>query len=297
LPNTTYLLTRRCIGRQFLLKPSKFTNQVLLYCLAVAADKYNILVHAFTALSNHYHLAATDPDGNLPEFMRYLNEFTAKAMNAHWGRWESFFAPGSYSAVKLLDADAVMDKLVYTITNPVDARLVPHSHQWPGICLQPSDMGKTLTVKRPWKLFRKDGPMPKAVTLRIVPPPPHLRDEIEPCDETAFIASLAENVAAQEARLRKQAASAKKQFMGRKRVLAQHHTDTPWSQEPRRRLNPRIAGRDAQRRIEAIAQMKDFIAEYHRAWEKFRDGVRDTLFPHGTYALRLYQGVQCAPSG
>ena len=29
------------------------------------------------------------------------DNFIAKVMNAHWGRWESFFAPGSYSAVKL----------------------------------------------------------------------------------------------------------------------------------------------------------------------------------------------------
>ena len=112
LPGTTYLLTRRCIGRQFLLKPLKFTNQMFLYCLAVAAEKYGVLIHPAPVLSHHYHLLATDVRGELPEFMRYLNEFVAKTMNAHYGRWEYFFAPGSYSAVMLTDSAAVLEKMV-----------------------------------------------------------------------------------------------------------------------------------------------------------------------------------------
>ncbi len=39
LRGTTYLVTRRCAQRQFLLKPSKTTNEVFLYVLAVAVDR------------------------------------------------------------------------------------------------------------------------------------------------------------------------------------------------------------------------------------------------------------------
>ena len=34
LPGMTYLLTRRCTQRQFLLRPSAQTNAILLYCEA-----------------------------------------------------------------------------------------------------------------------------------------------------------------------------------------------------------------------------------------------------------------------
>jgi hypothetical protein len=34
--------------------------------------------------------------------------------------------------VKLVDRDAVMDKLVYTATNPVQDHLVDRVHHWPG---------------------------------------------------------------------------------------------------------------------------------------------------------------------
>jgi hypothetical protein len=37
LAGATYLVTRRCTQRQFLLRPSKASDQVLAYALAVAA--------------------------------------------------------------------------------------------------------------------------------------------------------------------------------------------------------------------------------------------------------------------
>ena len=52
LLETTYLVTRRCTQRQFLLRPSKATNDVFLYLLAIAAQRFDIQVHAFCVLSN-----------------------------------------------------------------------------------------------------------------------------------------------------------------------------------------------------------------------------------------------------
>jgi putative transposase len=53
LPHATYLLTRCCLGRMFLLRPSPLTNAILQYVLAVAAARYGVLVHAYCFLSNH----------------------------------------------------------------------------------------------------------------------------------------------------------------------------------------------------------------------------------------------------
>ena len=44
-------------------------------------------------------------------------------------------------------------------------------------------------------------------------------------------------------------------------------------------------------------QIKAFLNQYRRAWAAFRDGSREVLFPPGTYALGIHQGVACAPSG
>jgi len=43
-------------------------TQIFTYCLAVAAKKAGILVHAIVVISNHYHIVCSDPKGRLPEF-------------------------------------------------------------------------------------------------------------------------------------------------------------------------------------------------------------------------------------
>src|SRR5262245_5097062 len=80
LPRATYLVTRRCAQRQFLLKPSKTTSEVFLYVLAVAAERFGIQVHAFCVLSNHFHLVVTDPQARLPAFHQFLDALVARAL-------------------------------------------------------------------------------------------------------------------------------------------------------------------------------------------------------------------------
>jgi putative transposase len=100
-PNTTYLITRRYFGRMFLLRPSPLVTAVFEYVLAAKAQQYGIVIHAYCVLSNHWHCVLTDSRGNLPRFQRDLGSTIARALNAAHGRWESFWAPGSYSATAL----------------------------------------------------------------------------------------------------------------------------------------------------------------------------------------------------
>lgn len=115
LPGVTYLVTRRCTQRQFLLKPSETVRSVFLYSLAYASGRYGVQVHAVLVLSNHVHLVCSDPHGHLPRFMQLLDGLVARALNVHYKRGESFWAPGSYSAIPLPDLPTLLDKLVYTI--------------------------------------------------------------------------------------------------------------------------------------------------------------------------------------
>jgi hypothetical protein len=101
-------------------------------------------------------------------------------------------------------------------------------------------------------------------------------------------------VAARETELRKRLASQGRKPLGLKAIKAQRVTDTPWSREPRRTLSPRIAAKDKWRRIEALRRVKDFVAEYRRAYERWKAGALNVVFPPGTYALRVYAGVTCA---
>jgi len=53
-----YMVTRRCTQRLFLLRPDEATNNAFLYCLAEAAQRFDIDVLLPCAMSNHHLCAA-----------------------------------------------------------------------------------------------------------------------------------------------------------------------------------------------------------------------------------------------
>jgi putative transposase len=289
LPGTLYLVTRRCSERRFFLRPSRLTNEIFLYVLAVAARRYGILVHAFCVLSNHCHLIVTDVDAQLPAFMQYLDSLVARAVNASLGRFEGFWATdGSYSAVEPLDPADVIAKTAYVLANPVAAGLVRCGGDWPGLWSAPEQIGcAKLTARRPKLFFDPKSHMPDAVELELTTPPGFHSPE-------GFRALVADALAALEQQHCAEAASEGRRFLGAARVLAQNPFARPSAGEPRFELKPRIAARDKWRRIEALSRLKSFLQAYRQSWLDRRSGIPDVQFPAGTYLLRIMHGVQCA---
>ena len=80
VPGTTYLLTRRCMHRRFTLVPRGVVPKLFGYCVALAAERHGVEVHADTCMSNHWHAAVTDTDGNIPEFCRDVHSLSARAL-------------------------------------------------------------------------------------------------------------------------------------------------------------------------------------------------------------------------
>ena len=66
VPGTTYLLTRRCTQRRFMLAPRGIVPKLFGYCVALAAERHGIEVHAITVMSNHWHAARTTPGSGEP---------------------------------------------------------------------------------------------------------------------------------------------------------------------------------------------------------------------------------------
>lgn len=287
LPGTTYLVTRRCLHRQLLLRPSAATNALFLYVLAVAARRFNVRLHAFCVLSNHYHLVVTDPEARLPAFGQYLDSLVARATNAALGRWESFWAPSSYSAVALASSDDVLDKSAYVLANPVAAGLVRRGREWPGLWSAPEQIGAApLTVSRPAGFFRENGQMPAEVDLELTAPPGFGTAE-------EFRALLTGALGRLEDRATREIESNGTRFLGRAKVLAQRPNLRPTTDEPRRKLSPRVAARDKWKRIEALSRLLEFLGEYRQAWRARRAGRTEALFPPGTYLMRVVHGAPC----
>ena len=291
LPGQTYMITRRCTQRQFLMRPDQQTNNAFIYCLAEAAARYRIQVLFTVAMSNHHHTGIHDPHGNYPAFLEHFHKLFAKCQNSLRGRWENFWSSEQTSVVRLVDPNDVIEKMTYALTNPVKDGLVEKAHHWPGVSSLPSIIhGKSLTASRPKHFFREEGVMPETVELSFVRPREY--DHLGAGEFSALVIDRIRQVEESIAVERRRSGTI---VIGRKGVLCQGWSDRPASREPRRGLVPRIAARNKWSRIEALRRNRSFVDAYIAARARFIDGVRDVLFPAGTYWLRRFARALCLP--
>ena len=288
LPNTTYFITRRTTQREFLLKPTKQTTQIFLYCLAIAAEKTGVRLHCVTVMSNHWHAILTDPHMKVSEFYGWVHKYTAKAINSSLGRRENLWSSEKTCAIPLESPEDVLDKTAYTLCNPVSAYLIAKGKKWTGVWLYRQNHSRK--IQRPDVYFQSDGDMPEVAELKIYKPPSH-----ENLSENSYEELVAAELALREQTIAREMQEVGKSFAGMDAVLRQAHIDKPKSFNPKRNLNPKFSAIDKWLRISAIARYKQFVADYRDAREKFKTGHREVFFPFGTYALRIHLGVNVAP--
>lgn len=281
IPKRTVLLTRRCTLRMFLLKPCKATEQAVLYALGVTSQDYGIELHALCVESDHYHLECTDHFGYLPDFLRDFHALVAKLLNVHWERDENLWNTAQTSVVELVEPADAFDKLVYTVSNPSKDHLVEKSHHWPGITsIKAEYRNREITVRRPHWFFSPDGDMPRQAHLRFTRPPgfAHLSQEAWDARVDAAVAEVERDAAAERRRTGRR-------VVGRRAIRRQSPFDCARSPEARRRLNPRVACRNRERRRDTLRRNRVWLADYRQALRAYRAGNKSALFPYGTWQL------------
>lgn len=284
------MLTRRVRGRLLLLRPSKRTDQIVRYVVAVVQKRWNILVHAIIVMGNHWHVCLSDPDGNVVEFQRDCHHFIARGVNDYHGESENLWSTAQTSRVECEEPDDLIAKIAYTMANPVEAGLVRFGKSWPGV--RHAWPRKPIVVKRPKCFFRgpdRGGDWPDEAVLEFTRPPGY--DELSDDELAAVIRSAIE---AREERSRRERDAAGLGFLGRRNVLRQPRHQTPRSRESRSTISPKVACRDKWRRIERLKANACWLHGYNEAFARWRAGERNVVFPAGTYKMRILHGVKCA---
>ena len=131
-PGTTLEITSRTIQSRFLLKPSKLVTLILLGILGRAAKMYDIQLHAFVFLSNHFHLLITIPDVDaMALFMGYLKTNISKECGKIYD-WAGPMWERRYTAIPIIDDAALVERLDYILEQGCKENLVYDPRQWPG---------------------------------------------------------------------------------------------------------------------------------------------------------------------
>jgi putative transposase len=290
VPGETYLITRRCTRREYLLRPDADTTAVFDYCLAEAAARYGIGLIAWTAMSNHYHAIVHDPNGRLPAFLEQFHKMVAKVMNARWDRWENFWSTEETCVTRLINDNDIFEKVLYVLCNPVAADLVDRVHDWPGSSSLDYFDGKVTEHRRPKFYFcaSDKGVMPEVVELRATLPARITKNE----SSASFWKRVRKALATREEMLREKRIEEKRRVFGRKAVMRVSPTDSPKTATKRGGLRPCIACLDEDRRTLELQALEEFRAAYAVARLSWAAGNRRAKFPFGTYRL-LQLGVRC----
>jgi len=284
IPGRTYLVSRRCTQRQHLLRPDEAVEQIFLYCLAEAIQRFKLALHGYVAMSNHEHLVVRDNAGNYPAFLAHFHKMVAKALNAAWGRWENFWAAEQPNVVYLVEASDRFDKLIYVLSNPVNADLVEHVADWPGACSLGQHLsGRDRVIKRPEGFFRADGPMPEEVTLHL-----ERLEGFEDLSDAEWASKIEDAVRGAEDAAKERRREKGVRVLGRKAVRSIDPTSSPQTPAPRRRLRPLIACRNMARRVQELLSVKGFRTAYRAALDRWRAGERTAPFPIGTYHMLTF---------
>jgi putative transposase len=288
LPGATYLLTRRVLRRHLLLRPDAAITGLILYALAISARRFGIHVHALCAMSTHLHLVVTDDRGVLPSFLQFFHRIVAlgtKVLRA----WEGpVWDHEPTSVVRLPTREAVVQKIAYVLANPVAAGLVRHANEWPGAKVLVNELGGgVLRTVRPTLYFDPTNPAwPEEASLEMSLPPAFGAGEADDF-RREVAAELARDEAEAPAELLAEG------VLGADRAGSVSPYERATSFEPLRALNPTFAvGRgsnDAWRG--AAAAVRAFRAAYRTALASWHKGVRDVLFPEGTWWMRVFHAA------
>jgi REP element-mobilizing transposase RayT len=283
----TYLVTTRSHQARFFLRPDRVLNKAVLEWLARAQQRYpRLRILAVCVMSNHLHLVVRDDDADLANWASYFFGHLARAVNQIRGRTGSCFER-RYSAEPILDDEALIDRLVYVVTNPVQAGLCTSADRWPGILLV-ADQGQPLDLEVTWIDRDRDraqrtqakrrgqkspaGPVRKA---RLVVDPAVVAE--------AGIggAELRAAITAREQELARDRRRTRSRLPTRKQLVTQDWHAAP--RAPKRGPRPLCHASDPEVRQTYLADFLAFVAAFRDACERVLQGEVGVTFPDWCY--------------
>lgn len=285
--NTTYLVTRRCLGRRFLLRPDAALNQLFLYCLALGAKKHDVEIHAVSVMSNHYHVVLTDRHAVLPLFVGWLNSQLAKGIKRLRGWDEVVWEPNvPFSAIELQGQAEVLDKVAYTLLNPVSAWLVHNPEEWPGVLSTLQNLRRgSLRVRRPRVWFRDE--LPESLELSLTSPALFKHKE-------GYFEALQELLGSRLKALEDEREREGRTVLGCDVVCATPVTARPRTPKQRFGRRPTFSALTRAAWKKVVERLRGFRSAYRSAYEKWSSGERDVEFPFGTWWLARHAAVRVA---
>lgn len=123
-----YHVMNRGINRQLIFKCNAHRD-MFLSLLSEMTAQYQVEIHAYCLMNNHYHLLIRTPLANLSRCMQYLDGVYTQRYNRSTKRDGALFR-GRYKAI-IIEADSYLLQVSrYIHLNPVEAKICQHPHDY-----------------------------------------------------------------------------------------------------------------------------------------------------------------------
>jgi REP element-mobilizing transposase RayT len=121
--------------------------------LGRTCERFNLSVHAYCQMTDHYHLLIETADGNLIQGMRQLNGLFAQQVNRRHGLVGHLFQ-GRYKALLVQRESYLLEVSRYVVLNPVRAKMCtsPDHWNWSSYKLMVSEFAAPKWLERDWTL-------------------------------------------------------------------------------------------------------------------------------------------------
>ncbi len=220
----------------------------------------DVRLFAAVQMSNHLHLVVEDGGGVLDRFMCLFLGALARAVNTA-DETSGPVHQRRYSAIEILDDEALLDRIVYTLTNPVAANLVARVEEWPGLVLGPG-----MVESRKVPDARRAREWVELATSRSVDPE-EVRARVRQREEALAAARGGRGV------------------LGRRRVVSMSPFAAP--EQPKRSPAPVCHASCGELRRAFLGSWRAFVDAYRRASAAFRGGALDVQFPDWSFRPSL----------
>lgn len=131
-PEHYRLITIRTTEARLFIGLSSNVRKIIGGIIARYQEILGIELYAYSVVSNHMHLVAQAPLGNMDEFCENVNREVSRRMNWRLRR-EGKFWGRRYDDQQILTEEDLLEAFLYVNTNPTKHGLVADSRTWPGL--------------------------------------------------------------------------------------------------------------------------------------------------------------------
>ncbi len=253
---------------------------------------YPVRLIAFAFASGHYHLLLqVDDTRRLASFMNHFNSNLAREAG-RLADWREKFWSRRFQAIPISDEpQAQIERLAYILSHGVKEGLVQTLRDWPGVSVVPALLDGALLVghwfnrsseyaarQRGQSFHRLDFATEYTLKLEQLPCWAHLT----PQQYRERIAALVASIESRAAEVRE---AMGRPVLGPEAVCAQKRHDRP--AKPKKSPAPLFHAASKNVRLEFYRAYGEFVGAFRTAAEKLRAGVRDVVFPAGSFPPAL----------